>query len=152
MHRFVFSLWKYFSFEIQQKRNISQWQIFGSMQKCIEIRTPFRNWCCHNFPDSHLLHYSQFHNLHVIGLYKLFCLGLIGFFFEDILWKAFSFTPHRPFRLPTGVSWYKSWQANYSTSGFVCLPVIPNSHTWAQWGHRNSCLILISGSFTIFCR
>ena len=115
-HSFVISLWKYFSFEIQQKRNISQWQIFGSMQKCIEIRTPFRNWCCHNFPDSHLLHNSQFHNLHVIGLYKLFCLGLIGFLLEDILWKAFSFTPHRPFRLPTGVSWYKSCQTNYQGS------------------------------------
>ena len=39
----------------KQKRKISQWQIIGSKQKYIKIRTPSRNWCCHTFLDSHLL-------------------------------------------------------------------------------------------------
>jgi hypothetical protein len=39
----------------KQKRKISQWQIIGSKQKYVKIRTLSRNWCFHTFLDSHLL-------------------------------------------------------------------------------------------------
>ena len=57
-------------------------------------------------------------NLNGLRLYQFLCWVWLALFGRDIV-KTLPFTIHMFFRLPTEVSWYKSWKANYNNISWM---------------------------------
>jgi hypothetical protein len=84
--------------------------IIGSKQKYIEIMNLFLEVGSVKYLFI-VIYFKTDQILNRHGLFKLICESFYSFFAVDIV-QIISFASHGPFRLPTGVSLYKSWQAN----------------------------------------